>query len=110
MQTQIFQVQDKVLYGGCHVLTVIAQDGPSVRVAELPEPVDASELRLIQYHAIEVPHEWYVTQFGRRVEVRQKMTYRTLQAFEPPAEWGRHWAWNVDSQGKGIYFIREEDC
>jgi hypothetical protein len=27
---------------------------------------------------------------------------------EPPAEWGRHWSWNVTEDGKGVYFKRTD--
>lgn len=27
---------------------------------------------------------------------------------EPPAEWGRHWAWNLTEDGKGIYTRRTD--
>ena len=53
--------------------------------------------------------EWYATQDGSRgVWLHDKTSERRVKV-EPPAEWGRHWSWNVTEDGTGIYFKREQD-
>jgi hypothetical protein len=53
--------------------------------------------------------DWYATQDGSRgVWLCDKASERKVKV-EPPAEWGRHWAWNVTEDGRGIYFKREQD-
>ena len=47
--------------------------------------------------------DWYVTQVGRSVEVRDRGTHEVLQVVSPPSEWGRHWDWNVTPDGTGVY-------
>jgi hypothetical protein len=50
--------------------------------------------------------DWYATQDGSRgVRLCDKTSDRKVNV-EPPAEWGRHWAWNVTEDGTGIYFVR----
>jgi hypothetical protein len=52
---------------------------------------------------------WYATQDGSRgVWLCDKASERKVKV-EPPAEWGRYWAWNVTEDGTGIYFKREHD-
>jgi hypothetical protein len=53
---------------------------------------------------IESPYtDYYATQNGRAVEIVDKDTDERRR-FEPPAEWGHRWAWNLTE--KGIYFCR----
>lgn len=46
---------------------------------------------------------YFVTQNGRAVEIVDNDTEQR-QRYEPPAEWGRGWAWNLTETG--IYFCR----
>ena len=55
------------------------------------------------FHAV-VRENWYATQFGRSVEIRDKSTERRIQTFEPPHAWGKDWGWNISPDGKGIVF------
>ena len=51
--------------------------------------------------------DWYATQDASRgVWLCDKTSDRKVKV-EPPAEWGRHWAWNVTEDGRGIYFERK---
>ena len=47
--------------------------------------------------------QWFATQDGRAVWVCDKASDRKVR-FEPPAEWGRHWSWNLTEDGGGIRF------
>jgi hypothetical protein len=48
--------------------------------------------------------KWIVTQDGSRgVWFCVKNSDEKVKV-EPPAEWGRHWSWNVTKDGSGIYF------
>ena len=42
--------------------------------------------------------------FPRRMALRQGK--RPEGQVVPPADWGRHWTWNVTEDGTGIYFKR----
>ena len=47
--------------------------------------------------------QWYATQdtSARGVWLCDKASDRKVLV-EPPAEWGRHWAWNLTEDGKGV--------
>jgi len=50
---------------------------------------------------------WYATQdTSRGVWLCDRTSDRKVK-FEPPAEWGRHWSWNLTEDGSGIYFTRD---
>ena len=51
--------------------------------------------------------DWYATQdtSSRGVWVCDRATEGKVKA-EPPAEWGRHWSWNITEDGKGVCFRR----
>jgi hypothetical protein len=51
--------------------------------------------------------EWYASQdlSARGVWVYDKTGDRKVLV-EPPAQWGRHWSWNLTEDGKGVYFRR----
>jgi hypothetical protein len=51
--------------------------------------------------------EWYATQdaSSRGVWLCDKASDRKILV-EPPAEWGRHWSWNVTEDGTGVYLGR----
>jgi hypothetical protein len=52
---------------------------------------------------------WYASQdVTRGVSLHDKSSDKRV-VVEPPAEWGRHWAWNITEDGKGIYFKRNGD-
>ncbi len=50
--------------------------------------------------------DWFATQdMLRGVSLCDRTSNRKM-SLEPPAEWGRHWAWNVTEDGQGVYFRR----
>jgi hypothetical protein len=50
--------------------------------------------------------EWFADQGGLRgVWLCNKANAEKVKV-EPPAEWGRHWAWNITEDGLGIYLRR----
>jgi hypothetical protein len=51
--------------------------------------------------------DWYATQdtSSRGVWLCDKTSDRKVLV-QPPAEWGRHWTWNVTEDGRGICFRR----
>jgi len=51
--------------------------------------------------------QWYATQdtSARGVWLCDKTSDRKVLV-ERPAEWGRHWSWNMTEDGKGIYLCR----
>jgi hypothetical protein len=50
--------------------------------------------------------DWFATQdTSRGVWLCDRTSDRKILV-EPPAEWGRHWAWNLTEDGTGIYFRR----
>jgi hypothetical protein len=51
--------------------------------------------------------DWYATQDASCVWICDKGSDRRIK-LEPPTEWGRHWAWNLTEDGKGIYFKRTD--
>ena len=49
---------------------------------------------------VPVPHtNWYATQNGRAVDVRDRDNERLLTTVQPPHEWGRDWRWHLNDQG-----------
>jgi len=52
--------------------------------------------------------EWFATQDTscRGVWLCDRTSDRKVKV-EPPAEWGRQWAWNIIEDGTGIYFTRD---
>ena len=53
--------------------------------------------------------DWYADQdVSRGVSFHDRATGRKVTV-EPPAEWGRHWSWNLTEDGKGIYFRRTNE-
>ena len=50
--------------------------------------------------------DWFATQdIARGVSLYDRSSDAKI-AVEPPAEWGRHWSWNVTEDGKGICLRR----
>ncbi len=50
--------------------------------------------------------DWFATQdIPRGVSMCDRSSDAKITV-APPAEWGRHWSWNVTENGKGIYFRR----
>ena len=47
--------------------------------------------------------DWYVTQVGRSVEVRDRGTHEVLHVLTPEPEWGNDWGWNITPDGTGVY-------
>ncbi len=48
---------------------------------------------------------WYADQDGRALWIHDRTSGQKIKV-EPPAEWGRHWAWNVTEDGEGNCFRR----
>ena len=51
--------------------------------------------------------EWYATQDASCVWICDKKSDQRVK-FEPPAEWGQHWSWNITEDGKGVYVRRTD--
>ena len=53
--------------------------------------------------------EWYATQDASScgVWICDKASDQKVKV-EPPADWGRHWSWNVTEDGKGVCFKRTD--
>ena len=51
--------------------------------------------------------DWYATQdtSSRGVWIYDRASEEKVKVV-PPAEWGRHWSWNVTEDGKGVCFRR----
>jgi hypothetical protein len=50
--------------------------------------------------------DWYATQDVACVWICDRHSEQRVK-FEPPAEWGRHWSWNITEDGSGIYMKRD---
>ena len=50
--------------------------------------------------------EWLATQEDHRSVWIQKKDGMDKVKVEPPAAWGRHWAWNITEDGSGILMRR----
>jgi hypothetical protein len=53
--------------------------------------------------------DWFATQdtSAGGVWIYDKASERKVKA-KPPAEWGRHWSWNVTEDGKGVCLRRTD--
>ena len=51
--------------------------------------------------------DWYASQdtSARAVWIYDRASAEKVK-LEPPAEWGRHWAWSITEDGQGVYFKR----
>ncbi len=51
--------------------------------------------------------DWYATQdtSARGVWLCDRVTEEKIK-LEPPAEWGRDWAWNITEDGRAVCFQR----
>ena len=52
--------------------------------------------------------DWFAFQdtSSRGIWICDRASDRKVK-FEPPAEWGRDWSWNLTEDGSGIYFTRD---
>jgi len=53
--------------------------------------------------------DWFATQdtSSRGVWLCDRASDQKVKV-EPPAEWGRHWSWNLTEDGTGVYFRRTD--
>lgn len=95
--------------GGLHedqIAGIFAEEESAVELAtsllERRAPVDPSNIRI---HHSPWPN-WFATQDTvRGVRLHDKVSGQQV-SFSPPAEWGRHWAWNVSEDGNGIVMVK----
>jgi hypothetical protein len=55
--------------------------------------------------------DWQASQdtSGRGVWIYDRATDEKVN-IESPAKWGPNWSWNIDEDGKGVYFRRTEQA